>query len=158
MERAEILEKIRKIVGGKTFTFSYAFIKHCQGTPSVGDDGREYWGVTKKYLYINCWGVRSHNDKTNENSWLYKRYPIFYQYGSGQNIKKVPLEEMFTEDLQKVLGDLSFYIWWEGCVRFSKVAHEYQECLKARDKYNKLRNEIGYEPNVNEEEMLMCSS
>lgn len=155
MEREKILENIRKIVGNKKFTFSDAYIKQCKGVPIIGGEERQYWCVTKKFLYIEeCWGVYGYDEKADEYGWKFERYPICYRRGYGQNIKRVELDKMFTKDLQKVLNDLKFYLWWEGCVRFTKVAHEYQECLELKQKYEKMKCDIGYDPRVDDNEEM----
>ncbi len=109
MNREELLENIRRIIGNKKFTFSDAYIKQCGNTPTIGDNGRKYYAITKKYLFIDCWG-------------------------------KVELENMFTKDLQKLYDDIVFYLWWETNVNLPKLKKAYEECLKYKPMFDKIKN------------------
>ena len=144
MNREELLAEIRKLVGNKKFTYSDAYIKQINGTPTIGDDGRRYNAITKKYLFIECWGVYGFSD--GEYGWKFRRYPIYYSRGSGENIKKVPLEEVFTSDLEKIYDDILFFLWWEKNFHLPKIKAELDECqkyVKMLDKLNIKLNENG---------------
>ena len=138
MNREELLENIRRIIGNKKFTFSDAYIKQCKSTPTIGDDGRNYYALTKKYLFIECWGSYRYSEEEKEYGWYFMRYPIYYRVGSGECIKKVELEDIFTKDLQKIYDDLLFYLWWEKSVRLPKIEKEYAECKKYADIFDKI--------------------
>ena len=138
MNREELLENIRRIIGSKKFTFSDAYIKQCKSTPTIGDDERNYYALTKKYLFIECWGSYRYSEEEKEYGWYFMRYPIYYRVGSGQNIHKVELEDMFTKDLQKLYDDIVFYLWWEKSVRLPKIEKEYAECKKYADIFDKI--------------------
>ncbi len=139
MNREELLEKIRKIIGSKKFTFSDAYIKQRKSTPTIGDDERHYDAVTKKYLFIDCWGCYRYSEAEKEWGWYFMRYPIYYRVGSGQNIHKVELEDMFTKDLQKLYDDIVFYLWWETNVNLPKLKKAYEECLKYKPMFDKIK-------------------
>ena len=138
MNRKELLENIRRIIGSKKFTFSDAYIKQCGNTPTIGDNERNYHAITKKYLFIDCWGSYRYSEEEKEWGWHFMRYPICYRVGSGQNIHKVELENMFTKDLQKIYNDIVFYLWWEKSVRLPKIEKEYAECKKYADIFDKI--------------------
>jgi hypothetical protein len=139
MNREELLENIRKIIGSKKFTFSEAYIKQCGNTPTIGDDGRNYYAITKKYLFIECWGSYRYSEEEKEYGWYFMRYPIYYRANSGQNIHKVELEDMFTKDLQKLYDDIVFYLWWENNVNLPKLKKVYEECLKYKPMFAKIK-------------------
>ena len=138
MNREELLENIRRIIGNKKFTFSEAYIKQCKSTPTIGDDGRNYYALTKKYLFIECWGCYEYSEAEKEWGWYFMRYPVCYVIGSGESIKKVELEDMFTKDLQKIYDDLLYFLWWEKNVHLQRVEKEYNECRKYVDIYDKI--------------------
>ena len=141
MGKESLLENIRKIIGNKKFTFSDAYIEHCGGTPKIGDDGRTYNAVTKKYLFIKCWGVYDYSEKKEEMGWFFRRYPICNRhYGHGYEVNKVELEDMFTKDLQKLYDDIVFYLWWEKNVHLKKIEEELADCKKYVDMYHKIEN------------------
>jgi hypothetical protein len=140
MNREELLESIRRIIGNKKFTFSDDYIKQCGNTPTIGDDGRRYYAITKKYLFIvDCWGRYDYSAAEKEWGWYFMRYPVCYRVGSGQNINKVELEDMFTKDLQKLYDDIVFYLWWETNVNMPKLKKAYEECLKYKPMFDKIK-------------------
>jgi len=140
MNKEELLENIRRIIGSKKFTFSVAYINQ-KNTPTIGDDGRRYYAITKKYLFIDCWGCYDYSEAEKEWGWYFMRYPVYYRYGggSGQNIHKVELENMFTKDLQKLYDDIVFYLWWETNVNLPKLKRAYEECLKYNPMFDKIK-------------------
>jgi hypothetical protein len=139
VKKQELLENIRRIIGSKKFTFSDAYIKQCGSTPTIGDDGRNYHAITKKYLFIDCWGRYDYSVEESEGGWYFMRYPICYKVGSGHNIHKVELEDMFTKDLQKLYDDIVFYLWWETNVNLPKLKKAYEECLKYKPMFDKIK-------------------
>ena len=139
VKKQKLLDNIRRIIGNKKFTFSEAYIKQCGSTPTIGDDGRNYHAITKKYLFIDCWGRYDYSVEKSEGGWYFMRYPICYKVGSGENIHKVELEDMFTEDLQKLYDDIVFYLWWETNVNLPKLKKAYEECLKYKPMFDKIK-------------------
>ena len=139
VKKQELLDNIRRIIGNKKFTFSEAYIKQCGSTPTIGDDGRNYYAITKKYLFIDCWGRYDYSVEKSEGGWYFMRYPICYRVGSGQIIHKVELEDMFTKDLQKLYDDIVFYLWWENNVNLPKLKRAYEECLKYKPMFDKIK-------------------
>lgn len=138
-EREEILAKIREIIGNKKFTFSDAYINQCNGTPVIGDDSRRYNAITRKYLFIECWGVYSFSSEEGNNGWKFKRYPVCYRNDEGKAINKVPLDEVFTSDLKKIYGDILFFLWWESCVNMPKIKKALEDSQKFVNMYEKLK-------------------
>jgi hypothetical protein len=112
MDREKILNAIRKIVGSKMFEFSDAYVKQNGNTPTIGNNGIHYGRLTRTYLYVPCWGRYEYDEEEEMYGWHFCKLPVM-RYANGQSIKKVPLEEMFTRDLKKVLDDLTFYYWGE---------------------------------------------
>jgi hypothetical protein len=139
VKKQELLDNIRRIIGNKKFTFSEAYIKQCGSTPTIGVYERNYNAITKKYLFIDCWGRYDYSVEKSEGGWYFMRYPICYTVGSGQIIHKVELEDMFTEDLQKLYNDIVFYLWWETNVNLPKLKKAYEECLKYKPMFDKLK-------------------
>ena len=139
VKKQELLDNIRRIIGNKKFTFSEAYIKQCGNAPTIGDDGRKYYAITKKYLFIDCWGIYRYSEVKKEWGWYFVRFPICYKVGSGERIKKVELEDMFTKDLQKLYDDIVFYLWWETSVNLPKLKKAYEECLKYKPMFDKIK-------------------
>ena len=129
MDREKILENIRKIIGSKSFKFSDAYRNKCGNNLTIGKNGKRYCYLTKKYLYISCWGRYVYDEAEKMYGWDFCKYPIL-KNSYGENITKVPLEELFTKDLEKLLNDIRFYLWWEKNVRFPSLKKEYEECKK----------------------------
>lgn len=140
-EQEEVIAKIRKIVGSKKFTFSDAYVGKCGKSITVGKDGRTYSGVTKRYVYTNCFLQYGYNDEKTEYGAIIKRYPICYKTGSGSFVEKVELEDLFIEDLKKILEDIKFSLWWEATIHAPEVKKKYEEVMAYVDKYEKLKNE-----------------
>ena len=140
MNREELLENIRRIIGNKKFTFSDAYIKQCGNTPTIGVYERNYNAITRKYLFIDCWGRYDYSEDNKEWGWYFMRYPICYSVGSGQIINKVELEDMFTEDLQKLYDDIVFYLWWEKDIHLKTIEKELADCKKYVNMLEKIKN------------------
>ena len=141
MNREELLENIRRIIGSKKFTFSDAYIKQCGNTPTIGNNGRRYYAITKKYLFIECWGHYDYSAAEKEWGWYFMRYPICYRFGDGENIHKVKLEDMFTKDLQKLYDDIVFYLWWEKDIHLTTIEKELADCKKYVNMLEKITNQ-----------------
>ena len=140
MNREELLDNIRRIIGNKKFTFSDAYIKQCGNTPTIGVYEHNYYAITKKYLFIDCWGRYDYSEDKKEWGWYFMRYPICYSVGSGQIINKVELEDMFTEDLQKLYDDIVFYLWWEKDIHLKTIEKELADCKKYVNMLEKIKN------------------
>ncbi len=140
----KLLSDIRNIVRGKRFNFSDRYLKKYQ--PKIGVGDRPIYGITKKYVYVSCFLQHSNNEDNTEYGAIIKRFPICYQRGCGTFVDKVELEDLFISDLEKILNELKFYLWWEACVRLPKFKKEYQELLELEKKYEKMKNDLGYDP------------
>ena len=134
----KLLADIRKIVGGKKFVFSDAYIKKVH--PRIGVGERDYCTITKKYIYVSCFLQHSNNEDNTEYGAIIKKFPICYQRGCGSFVEKVELEDLFIVDLDKILRELKFYLWWEANVRMPNVRAEYEKLQELYSKYAKLED------------------
>ena len=134
----QLIADIRKIVGGKKFTFSDAYLKKHQ--PKIGIGERPINGITKKYVYVSCFLQHSNNEDNTEYGAIIKKFPICYQRGCGSFVEKVELEDLFIVDLDKILRELKFYLWWEANVRMPNVRAEYEKLQELYSKYAKLED------------------
>ena len=145
-KQEKLLADIRKIVGNRKFYFSDAYLnKHY---PKIGIGDRPIKGITKKYLYVNCFLQYSNNEGNTEYGAIIKRFPIHYQRGSGSFVDKVELEDLFIADLDKILRELKFYLWWEANVRMPKIEAEHNEVLECAKKYNKMLSDVGLDEDM----------
>lgn len=135
----KLLAEIRKIVGGKKFAFSEAYLKKVY--PRIGVGEMSYSIVTKKYVYVSCFLQYNNNEDCTEWGALIKKFPICYRQGSGKFVSKVELEDLFIADLEKILNDIKFYLWWETCENLPKVRAEYERLLEIEKKYNQIKGE-----------------
>ena len=135
-KQEKLLSDIRKIVGNKKFEFSSAYCGG--GMPKIGSGDRPYSVITKKYLYVSCFLRMCNNADKTEYGAVIERFPIYYQRGSGSFVNKVELEDLFIEDMEKILRELKFYLWWETCVRLPKIREEYNKCLDIEQIFNKI--------------------
>lgn len=147
-KQEKLLSDIRKIVGGKKFTFSDRYLK--KYSPNIGDGERPINGITKKYVYVSCFLEMRYNESKTEFGAVIKKFPICYQHGCGSFVDKVELEDLFIADLDKILRELKFYLWWESEVQLPKVKKEYQELLELEKKYSKMLNEVGLDEDMEE--------
>ncbi len=143
-KQEKLLSEIRKIVGGKKVTFSDRYLKKYR--PNIGVGDRPIDGITKKYVYVSCFLQKGVNEDNTEYGAIIRRFPICYQRDSGSFADKVELEELFISDLERILRELKFYLWWEACIRLPKVKAQYDEVLEYEKKYNKMKNDLGYDP------------
>lgn len=148
-KQEKLLSDIRKIVGGKKFTFSDRYLKKYR--PNIGVGERPINGITKKYVYVSCFLQYSNNKDNTEYGAIIKRFPICYQHGCGSFVDKVELEDLFISDLEKILDELKFYLWWESEVHLPKVKKEYQELLELEKKYEKMKKDLGYDPKTDDD-------
>lgn len=135
----ELLAEIRKIVGNKKFTFSEAYMRKSHPTIGVGE--RPYSIVTRKYVYVSCFLQHNNNEDCTEWGAIIKKFPICYNKASGSFVDKVELEDLFIADLEKILNDLKFYLWWETCDNLPKVRAEYERLLEIEKKYKTIFEE-----------------
>lgn len=142
----KLLADIRKIVGSKRFDFSPAYLEKYR--PKIGVGDRPINGITKKYVYVSCFLQHSNNENNTEYGAIIKRFPIAYQRGCGSFVNKVELTDLFIADLEKILRELKFYLWWETEVRLPKVRAQYNELLEYEKKYNKMLSDVGLDEDV----------
>ena len=148
----KLLADIRKIVGGKKFTFSDAYIKKVH--PKIGIGCMSYGTITKKYIYVSCFLQHNNNEDCTEWGAIIKKFPIYYKRASGSFVDKVELEDLFISDLEKILDEIKFYLWWESCVNLPKARAEYERLTECEAKYNKMKKDLGYDPNTDDDEKM----
>ena len=148
----KLLADICKIVGSKKFTFSDAYINKVH--PRVGVGEMSYSTITRKYVYVSCFLQYNNNKDFTEWGALIKKYPICYNRFSGKFVNKVPLTDLFTSDLEKILEEIKYFLWWESCVNLPKVRVEYNRLIEVEAKYNKMVKDLGYEPQTNKTELF----
>ena len=140
----KLLADIRKIVGGKKFTFSDVYCNKVH--PNIGIGERPYSTITKKYIYVSCFLQHNNNEDCTEWGAIIKKFPICYKRTSGSFVEKVELGDLFISDLEKILDEIKFYLWWESCVNLPKVRAEYERLIECEAKFNKMKKDLGYTP------------
>lgn len=135
-----LLAELRKIVGNKKLMFSESYIKaRCDKYPTLGAVGSEmnYYGVSRKSVFCPCRVLFGANEGNTEIGAYVKKYSL-YKYYQGQEVKKIDLEDLFVKDLEQVLADIKFFLWWEAESHFPSVDKLYKETLEYKAKYDKL--------------------
>ena len=135
-----LLAELRRIVGNKKLMFSDSYIKaRCDKYPTLGAVGSEmnYYGISRKYVFCPCRVLYSANEDNTEIGAYVRKYSL-YKYYQGQVVKKIDLEDLFVKDLEQVLADIKFFLWWEAESHFPSVEALYKETLAYKDKYEKL--------------------
>lgn len=135
MEREEILKELKSIIG-RSFQFSDAFIKKCPVYIGVGE--RPYCRLTQKYLYVSCFKIFSYREDVDEYGVEIKKFPICYNSLYGEFVDKVPLDKLFTSDLNKILADIKYALWWETNVHLPKIQSELEDAKKYEALFKKL--------------------
>ena len=142
-KQQSLLAELREIVGNKTLEFSNAYIKSRKGEyPTIGVDRRSYFGVTRKSVLCPCRVVYSNDPLNKEYGAYIKKYSL-YKYFDGQNVNKIALEDLFVADLEQVVNDIKFFLFWEANVHFPQIEKEYDECIAFKEKYSKLKKKYG---------------
>jgi hypothetical protein len=144
-KQQSLLAELRSIVGNKKLEFSNAYIKARKGEyhrlGSVGND-MIYYGVTRQSVMCPCRVVYSNDPLNKEYGAYIKKYSLF-KYFDGQNVKKIALEDLFVADLEKVVNDIKFFLFWEANVHFPQIKKEYDECIAFKEKYSKFEKKYG---------------
>lgn len=144
-KQQSLLAELRSIVGNKKLEFSNAYIKARKGEyhrlGSVGND-MIYYGVTRQSVMCPCRVVYSNDPLNKEYGAYIKKYSL-YKYFDGQNVKKIALEDLFVKDLEQVVNDIKFFLYWETNVHFPQIKKEYDECIAFKEKYSKLEKKYG---------------
>ena len=139
-KQQSLLAELRSIVGNKKLEFSNAYIKARKGEyhrlGSVGSD-MVYYGVTRQSVMCPCRVVYSNDPLNKEYGAYIKKYSLF-KYFDGQNVKKIALEDLFVKDLEQVVNDIKFFLFWETNVHFPQIKKEYDECVALKEKYDKI--------------------
>lgn len=139
-KQQSLLTELRSIVGNKKLEFSNAYIKARNGKyhrlGSIGND-MTYYGVTRQSVMCSCRVVYSNDPLNKEYGAYIKKYSL-YKYFDGQNVKKIALEDLFVKDLEQVVNDIKFFLYWEANVHFAQIKKEYDECIAFKEKYVKM--------------------
>lgn len=142
-KQQSLLAELRSIVGNKKLEFSNAYIKARKGEyHTLGGDSRVYFGVTRQSVMCPCRVVYSNDPLNKEYGAYIKKYSLF-KYFDGQNVKKIALEDLFVFDLEQVVNDIKFFLYWEANVHFPHVKKEYDECVALKEKYSKFEKKYG---------------
>ena len=142
MNKEELLNTIRAIIGSKKFEFSEAFIKK-SGIPTIGRGDRPYYSVTKKYVYVECYAVYTFNESGEEYGYDIRKFPICYNRSEGTFAHKLPLVDLFTTDLEKILKDIKFFLWWENSVHKMEIQKELDKCESYSKAYSNMVKLVG---------------
>ena len=137
-KQQSLLAELRSIVGNKKLEFSNAYIKARKGEYHTlgGINERPYYGVTRQSVMCPCRVVYSNDPLNKEYGAYIKKYSL-YKYFDGQNVKKIALEDLFVFDLEQVVNDIKFFLYWEANVHFPQIKKEYDECIAFKEKYSK---------------------
>ena len=144
-KQQSLLAELRSIVGNKKLEFSNAYIKARKGEyhrlGGVGND-MTYHGVTRQSVMCPCRVVYTNNEDFTEYGANIRRYSL-YKYFDGQNVQKIALEDLFVADLEQVVNDIKFFLFWEANVHFPQIKKEYDECVALKEKYSKFEKKYG---------------
>jgi hypothetical protein len=136
-KQQKLLAELRKIVG-RGFECSEAYLKQCNWECNrIGKGGRLFGKITKKYVYVSCRAIYTTNEENTEYGAEILKYSVCTTQG---NTNKIELEDLFVCDLEKILKDVKFALWWET-ERMKKIEAEKVECQKYVDLYNKFVKE-----------------
>ena len=132
-KQQKLLSELRKIIG-RGFKFSEAYMKQCDfNCNRIGEQDIRYGNVTKKYVYIGCRAIYTTNDEETEYGARIRKYSVCTTQG---NTNKIALEDLFVKDLEKIVDDIKFALWWEN-QHMKKIKAEMEECQKYVDMFNK---------------------
>ena len=143
-KQQSLLAELRSIVGNKKLEFSNAYIKARKNQHHTlgGINERPYYGVTRKSVMCPCRVVYSNDPLNKEYGAYIKKYSL-YKYFDGQDVNKIALEDLFVADLEQVVNDIKFFLFWEANVHFPQIEKEYDECIAFKEKYSKLKKKYG---------------
>lgn len=132
-KQEKLLAQLRKIVG-RGFEFSEAYLNQCNYECNrIGKGERRYGKITKKYVYVPCRAIYTTNEENTEYGAEILRYSVCTTMG---NTDKIALEDLYVKDLEKIIEDIKFALWWEN-ERMKKIEIEKAECQKYVDLFNK---------------------
>ena len=136
-KQQNLLAELRKIVG-RGYNFSEAYIDHCLKNsgerPYIGEGFRPIGKTTKKYLYVPCRAIYTTNDEGTEYGARIRKYSVCTRQGETN---KIALEDLFVCDLEKILHDIEFALWWEKGHRLKYLEAEMADCQKYVALFNK---------------------
>ena len=146
-KQQSLLAELRSIVGNKKLEFSDAYIKARKNQHHTlgGINEIPYYGVTRKSVMCPCRVVYSNDPLNKEYGAYIKKYSLYkyYKYFDGQNVNKIALEDLFVHDLEQIVNDIKFFLFWEANVHFPQIKKEYDECIAFKEKYSKFEKKYG---------------
>ena len=89
-----------------------------------------------KYVYIGCRAIFTTNEENTAYGAVIRKYPIC-KVPSFQIVNRIALEDLFVKDLEKIVNDIKFALWWEKDVRMKQLQAEMEECKKYTDLFDK---------------------
>jgi len=126
-KQQKLLAELRKLVG-RGFECSKAYLKQCKYEANrIGEQEIRYGKITKQYVYIGCRAIYTTNDEGTEYGARIRKYSVCTCQGETN---KIALEDLFVCDLEKIVNDIKFALWWEKVVRMKKLEAEMTECQK----------------------------
>ena len=132
-KQQKLLAELRKIVG-RGFECSDAYLAQCRWECNrIGKGERRFGKITKKYVYVPCRAIYTTNEENTEYGAEILKYSVCTTSG---NTDKIALEDLYVKDLEKILDDIKFALWWET-QRMAKIEIEKAECQKYVDLFNK---------------------
>ena len=139
-EQTKLLAELRSIIGNKKLEFSEAYIKSRKGEYHKLGNGynMNYYGVTRQSVMCPCRVIYHASEDGREYGASILKYSL-YKYFDGKIVKKVPLEDLFVKDLEQIVNDIKFFLWWESEVHYPQIKKEYEETCSLVEKYNKLK-------------------
>lgn len=126
-KQQNLLAELRKLVG-RGFDFSKAYLEKCDyDCNRIGEQEIRYGRITKKYVYIGCRAIYTTNEENTEYGAVIRKYSVCTTHG---NTNKVALEDLFVKDLEKIVADIKFALWWEKNNRMKRLQAEMADCEK----------------------------
>jgi len=139
-KQTQLLAELRNIVGNKKLEFSKAYIQSRQGEYHRLGNGyaMPYYGITRQSVMCPCRVVYKSSEDGMEFGADIMKYSLYRDF-EGQIVKKIPLEDLFVKDLEKIVRDIKFFLFWESEVHFPQIEKEYKETCELVKKYNKIK-------------------
>jgi len=139
-KQTQLLAELRNIVGNKKLEFSKAYIvDRRKGEYHRLGNGYNmpYYGVTRQSVMCPCRVVYKSSEDGMEFGAYIMKYSLYRDF-EGQIVKKIPLEDLFVKDLEQIVDEIKFFLWWENEVHYPQIKKEYEETLTFVEKYKKL--------------------
>lgn len=136
--KEKLLNELRSIVKNKKLMFPTEYIN--KSMPKIGVGGRGIFGVSRKYVFVNCWAEPCVNEQ-GEHGLAIKKYPLIsarYREGVGKVVDKVSLDDLFTEDIEHLLQEVKYFIWLQTQVELPKLESRLKELREYKKMYDSI--------------------